>query len=97
MTRDELAVRFPHMYKILEELATDNGMHWQPEITESEIVLANYEAKAVQLTDEEKMILAAGDYDEQQQIVQRTGFHDLDEYLGEVFDGELRTKFFSYQ
>lgn len=95
MTRDEFAARYPHFYTIIEEMATDNGIHIASEITESEIILANYEAKACQLTTEEKQILAAGDYDEAQEIVRRTGFTDLDEYLTEVFDGEAANRFFA--
>lgn len=87
---------YPHLIKILVNMFMDNipgfmysdcikpESDWQwPENA------AELETMAAKLTDEEKETMAAGELGECQDVISKYQCRELNDFLAEVFDGDL--------
>jgi len=92
MKLEEFKAKYPNITQCIEIMGADNNMSLNQEIEVPLFLTAAleiFEIQAAQLSDDEKDILAAGDDDERDEVIKRTGFEYFDDFLTESFEGRL--------
>ncbi len=92
MDWEEFKANYPHLGETLEILANDNGYRINQVLVIPPFIqplLNIYEEQASNLSSEEKETLALGDDDVRDELIQRTGYAEFDDFLTEAFEGML--------
>lgn len=98
MNLSEFSERYPGLFRCLNAISYDNDM---PLLEDgiardrpSEVELAELEALAIWLDEEETELMAAGEESARESFVRAHDLHQLDSFLAKAFDGELQDQFF---
>ncbi len=81
---------YPSIFKLLELIVADNDLHFKDYLLSNvDIDLTALENQATLLSSNEKVIMAVGERQDQEGLVNRLNLQLLDGFLDSVFDGEL--------
>lgn len=87
--------QFPKLAQIFQELAYDNMLQLKPQIDWQRLGNPEeLEAVAAGMTKRERLILAAGEYDQCRRVVAKHNAKRLHRVVGRVFDGNLSNAVF---